>query len=261
MTSPQRYIHGSTDEREVTRLETQAAFCAPWIFAGVDVPAGSRVLDLGCGTGAMAAGLLRRYPGVAVTGVDLSESQLQVAARRPERLVLCRADGTALPFPHDTFDVVHASWLLEHVASPVAVLREVRRVLRSGGFALFTEVNNASLAVRPERPELKRVWAALNDAQTARGGDPFIGPRLESLAGEAGFGRVRSTELKHVGEASDPGFFAAFVREFAEIFESVEEALPALHREIEISAAHLRSLLHTPDARLSYTPWRLQAWK
>jgi cyclopropane fatty-acyl-phospholipid synthase-like methyltransferase len=78
------YVHGSTDAREVERLVVQARFVAGFALESFDAPAGARVLDLGTGVGAMAAELARRYPGITLTGVDLSEAQLAAARAAKE---------------------------------------------------------------------------------------------------------------------------------------------------------------------------------
>jgi SAM-dependent methyltransferase len=103
------------------------------------IPDGAkRVLDLGCGTAALAPDLIAA--GVAYTGVDRDPAMLLGARMRlrgsPARLV--RADATGLPFAGGTFDAVTSLGLFEYLPDPVAVLREVRRVLGDGGVALLT---------------------------------------------------------------------------------------------------------------------------
>src|SRR5262249_23568904 len=119
MTDPHAYIHGSTDAREIARLEKQAAFVAPWSLARFDCAPVMRVLDLGTGIGAMAAQLARRYPGIQLTGLDRSPAQLAVARHRHPVAEYVEGDATALPFEAATFDRVHATWLLEHVPDPL----------------------------------------------------------------------------------------------------------------------------------------------
>jgi len=93
------------------------------------LPPDGRVLDLGVGTGLVAAGLLER--GRDVIGADISEQMLRRAATRMRHLV--RADAAHLPFPGGVFDAAYSVWLLHLVGSVGAVLGEVARVLRPGG--------------------------------------------------------------------------------------------------------------------------------
>src|SRR5918995_860125 len=71
------YIHGPTDLDEVARLEHQAVFIGERALRGFPAQAGDRVLDLGTGVGAMAAQLLRLFPGACVVGLDRQRSALQ----------------------------------------------------------------------------------------------------------------------------------------------------------------------------------------
>src|SRR5438445_12340774 len=97
-----KYIHGETDPDEILRLEMQARFLARWILDGVEIGPGARVLDLACGTGAMARRLRARFPDADLVGCDLSAQQLAVANAEQRRLravfPLGRCTATALPF-------------------------------------------------------------------------------------------------------------------------------------------------------------------
>ena len=110
------------------------------------MPAFDRHLDIGCGPGTFISTL--DGPGTSI-GVDISAAQVQYARRHygsalHEFLTL---HGEGLPFADDTFDVVTMLELIEHLpqSQGVALLREVRRVLRSGGCLILTTPNYASL--------------------------------------------------------------------------------------------------------------------
>jgi SAM-dependent methyltransferase len=101
---------------------------------------GLGVLDYGCGHGMAAVVLARR--GARVTAFDLSHGYLEEAGARAAangvRLDLVRADGEHLPFADGTFDRVWGNAVLHHLDLERAE-RELRRVLRPGGFAVFCE--------------------------------------------------------------------------------------------------------------------------
>ena len=88
------------------------------------------VLDVGCGTGATAE-RLAALPGVRLVAVDLSPRFVEMTAERG--IDARHADIQQLPFDDDSFDVVHAGWMLYHVPDLDRGLAEVRRVLRPGG--------------------------------------------------------------------------------------------------------------------------------
>ncbi len=238
------YIHGGSDEREVKRLEKQAQWGAPWMLADFDPTPNARVLDLATGVGAMAGWLLEKHPTLRITGVDLSLHQLHWARRNHPTIPVARANGAALPFTDQTFDFVHCSWLLEHVPAAVAVkiLNEVRRVLKPGGHCHFTEVENSTFRVQPAYPEVLELMATLNDTQQKGGGDPYVGRQLPKLFAEAGFTKVDIRPFALHGSNEDPVFFQGFIDEFAEIFESLDEALPGMKVRAQRAAALLRGL-------------------
>jgi SAM-dependent methyltransferase len=219
------YVHGSTDEREVARLVRQSEFVATFSLLDLDAPPGARVLDLGTGVGAMARQLAQRYPGIELFALDRSPAQLERARQLHPVAEYVLGDATELPFPAGSFDRVHASWVLEHVRDPVAVLREARRVLKPDGMVHFTEVDNGTLEVAPPLEELTATFAALNAVQTALGGDPFVGAKLEELAHQAGLARVSVREVVLRGDDEHPELRDALYEEFAGICESLDEVL------------------------------------
>lgn len=104
------------------------------IVDGLADPHGSSALDLGCGTGAATAALLRA--GARVTALDVAAGMLAVAAAiRPSCVV---GDATALPFRAGSFDLVVAAFSINHLTEPSRGLREARRVTRQGGVAVIT---------------------------------------------------------------------------------------------------------------------------
>jgi len=249
------YIHGATRETEIARLEKQARFVAPWSLAKFDAAPGMQVLDLGTGIGAMARELSDRYPGIVLTGVDRSAAQLETARLRHPVANYVAADATLLPFAAGTFDRVHASWLLEHVPEPAAVVAQVFRVLKPGGVAHFVEVDNETLRTEPALASVTELMRALNDAQLVAGGDPYVGRRLGELFGNAGFSSVEIAAPELLGDTNDPAFYAAFVTEFAEIFESVRETLgPAWNERIATAISELNALLGRAHSSMRYRP-------
>lgn len=110
----------------------------------------ARILDAGCGTGLFALALAAALPAARVTGVDLSSGMLAVAAdqarrRGAERASFCRADGATLPFREGVFDAAVAAGLLPNVNDRVAILAELRRVLRSDGHVLVVEFDRETM--------------------------------------------------------------------------------------------------------------------
>jgi len=105
-------------------------------------PAGARrVLDVGIGPGISGLALRDRLPSATIVGLDLSRRMLARARRRTEgaAIPLLRADVARLPFAAGTFDAVTGHSFLYLLPDPAAAVREIARVLRPGGRAVFLE--------------------------------------------------------------------------------------------------------------------------
>jgi ubiquinone/menaquinone biosynthesis C-methylase UbiE len=195
------YLHGfSTTEQ--ARLVKQARLAESTVFRNIDYPGARRLLEVGSGVGAQTEILLRRFPDLHVTCVDLNDAQLAAARDNLARMswldgryALQQADATDLPFEARSFDSAFLCWVLEHVPSPARVLSEVRRVLAPGAAVYATEVMNASFLLDPYSPNVWRYWMAFNDFQIDSGGDPFVGAKLGNLLLAGGYRDV-TTEIK-----------------------------------------------------------------
>jgi SAM-dependent methyltransferase len=195
------YLHGFS-ATEQARLVKQARIAEPTVFRDIDYGGTRRLLEVGSGVGAQTEILLRRFPDLHVTCVDLNTAQIAAAREnlgaRPwldGRYEIRQADATDLPFEPRSFDAAFLCWVLEHVPAPARALSEVRRVLQPGSVVYVTEVMNASFLLDPYSPNTWRYWMAFNDFQIDSGGDPFVGAKLGNLLLAGGFRDV-TTEVK-----------------------------------------------------------------
>jgi SAM-dependent methyltransferase len=210
----------------------------------------TRILDVGCGTGALAAAAVERWPGVRVTGVDASTGMLAVATRElgllpdaaRDRVSLVRATADRLPFVDGAFDIVVTAFVLQLVPSRYRALREARRVLAPGGvLAHATWLDGGSF---PADDAYADALAAAGLAPRDAGG-AHDEPRSPDEAGaqlrRAGFTGVtaRRGEVDH---RFTPEGFLAFLACFddEELFATLE---PAAREELEADLlARLRTL-------------------
>ena len=162
---------------------------------------GERVLDVGCGTGFLAAGIRRARPHVDVLGSDLSAGMLS-RARAAGAEPLVQADATRLPVRDGSLDLVVARGVLHHLPDVTAALAEWRRALRPGGaVVLLSEPTprveqHGAVVVRlllallraGELPPEEHGWEMASMASNLH---VFTVAELAGHARDAGFGDVR----------------------------------------------------------------------
>jgi ubiquinone/menaquinone biosynthesis C-methylase UbiE len=102
------------------------------------------VLDIGCGTGLLAARIRRELPGVDVVGCDFARGMLARARRRDPAAAWVQGDAGLLPFQSGTFDAVVSTEAFHWFPDKAAALCEFHRVLRPGGRLMLALVNPRS---------------------------------------------------------------------------------------------------------------------
>jgi arsenite methyltransferase len=108
-------------------------------MAHCKLPSGTRVLDIGCGAGAVVDHLRQQY-NLNAFGVDLSAVLLKDGAQSYDGLPLIQGRAEQLPIADETFGAVVCECMLSLCREPVAVLHEILRVLRPGSFLILTDV-------------------------------------------------------------------------------------------------------------------------
>jgi len=192
----ERYIHGHHESvlRSHTwrTVENSAAYLLPYLHEGLDL------LDVGSGPGTISVDFAERLAPGRVLGVDAAPAIVEQAAKLASDRGLSNAsfavaNAYALDLADDSFDIAHAHQVLQHVADPVSVLREMARVVRPGGVVAARDVDYGGAIWFPELPGLAE-WSRLYDeVHRAGGGEPHAGRRLRSWALGAGLSDVVST--------------------------------------------------------------------
>jgi len=213
------YIHGS-DADEQRRLSLLNSFMNDGSLRELDLRGGERILDVGCGLGQFTRAMARAVgPEAFVLGVERDDAQLdearrQAAADHEESLVEFReGDAHDLPLGEvewESFDLVHARWILEHVRDPLLVVRQMVRTVRPGGRIVLEDDDHDVLRLYPEPAGFWPVWQAYMRSYDRLGNDPFIGRRLVSLLSEAGARPHRNTWV-FFGSCAGQENFAAIV--------------------------------------------------
>jgi len=181
-----------------------------------DLPAGGKILDVGCGSALVADRIADK--DASYVGTDFGGPHIAYAAKKFKdfagalHLSFARSDAAALPFADESFDVVVMSEVIEHLIRPELAVWEVARVLRPGGVFVMT-TNNASEV--PLRSPVTHLLAWVEKALGAKSPNlislrPWVWPeKVEDRFLPAGSGEVYLPHTHHIAAQTSQMFAAA----------------------------------------------------
>jgi len=189
-----KYVHGYA-ARESERLVDQATTLAEILHSDTVYPAGSNVLEAGCGVGAQTIILARNSPNAKFTAVDVSKESLRAAKERVSsqgftNVTFHQSDIFHLPYEDDSFDHLFLCFVLEHLPNPIEALLCLRRVLKRGGTITVIEGDHGSTYFHPESPGARKTIQCLVDIQAEMGGNSLIGRQLYPLLKKSNYDNV-----------------------------------------------------------------------
>ncbi|MEA2587595.1 MAG: hypothetical protein QOH66_522 [Actinomycetota bacterium] len=248
------YVHGY-HPRENERLRDQAGTLVDLLHSDTAYPAGSSVLEVGCGVGAQTVTLARRSPGARFTSVDVSAESIVEAKRRADSAGLTnvefrQADIFALPFSTESFDHVFVCFVLEHLSQPVEALAILKSLLSPAGNITVIEGDHGSAYFYPDSPAAHAAIQSQIELQRKVGGNALVGRQLYPMMIEAGFGGVRVSPRMVYVDSSRPDLVDGFTRRtFTAMIEGVREpAIAAGLIEAESFDAGVQGLHRTTEA-------------
>jgi len=167
-------------------IANSAAYLAPHLRAD------HRLLDVGCGPGTITVEFAERLSAGRVVGIDYAPDIITKAAADPDaqarsNLEFRVGDVYDLDFADDSFDIVHAHQVLQHVSEPVAALCEMRRVVKSDGIVAIRDADYHAMSWYPLDPILDRWMDVYQGVARRNDAEPDAGRRLLAWAREAGF--------------------------------------------------------------------------
>lgn len=246
-------------------LSSTVAEMTGTVLDRVFVPPAARVLDVGSGTGRLAADLAAGDQEREVIGVDIDSALLEaarshVAERGLGNVRFESASVTALPYADAAFDLVTCRFVLMHLPDPGAALAEMRRVCRPGGALVVIESDWDGQLLNPSTPGVRRLRELGVRVARRMGINPNQGRELFGLMRAAGLDEIEVTAHAEVSTADDPRVVAeklrarvAVLRHFA---SAAAEDIAGLD-DVDAIEAEVEALLRAPD--LFATEFRVAA--
>ena len=222
------YVHGYA-ARESERLIDQATTLAEILHSDTVYPAGSNVLEAGCGVGAQTIILARNSPNAKFTAVDVSKESLRAANERVSsqgftNVTFHQSDIFHLPYEDDSFDHLFLCFVLEHLPNPIEALLCLRRVLKRGGTITVIEGDHGSTYFHPESPGARKTIQCLVDIQAEMGGNSLIGRQLYPLLKKSNYDNVNVSPRMVYVDSSKPDLVEGFTKNtFIAMVEGVKE--------------------------------------
>src|SRR4051812_4955376 len=227
MDAPQ-YIHGYGD-RESERLVAQAASVLDLLHDDTRFPAGSRVLEVGCGTGAQTVSLARCSPDARFLSFDRNPASLARAINRVQvagvtNVEFLHADLFRLPIDPASFHHAFVCFVLEHLPDPLAALDVVRTLIKPGGTITVFEGDHGSAYFHPDSDAARQAVQCQVELQRRARGNANIGRQLYPLLTQARFDDVRVSPRMVYVDATHPELVDSFTRKtFTWMVEAVRD--------------------------------------
>jgi ubiquinone/menaquinone biosynthesis C-methylase UbiE len=223
-----KYVHGYT-AKESVRLVDQATTLADILHSDTVYPAGSNVLEAGCGVGAQSVVLARNSPRANFTSVDFSEESLRAAKERVSshgftNVTFHQGDIFHLPYEDESFDHLFLCFVLEHLPNPVEALLCLRRVLKRRGTITVIEGDHGSTFFHPESPNARKAIQCLVTIQAGLGGNSLIGRELYPLLKKSKYESITVSPRMVYVDSSKPDLVEGFTKNtYIAMVEGVKE--------------------------------------
>ncbi len=264
-----KYVHGY-DQRENMRLQDQASTLVELLHSDTAYPAGSRVLEAGCGTGAQTVTLALNSPLAHITSLDISEISLSEARKKVEdagigNVRFRQGDIFHLAFEPDSFDHVFVCFVLEHLERPVEALNCLKTVIKDGGTITVIEGDHGSTYFYPDSEAAHKAIQCQVELQKRAGGNANIGRELYPLLKRAGFGSIRVSPRNVYVDSSKPRLVEGFTKNtFTAMIEGIRQSsIEAGLIDEKTFDAGIKGLYRTtePDGVFCYTFFKAIATK
>jgi len=262
-----RSSYASEGQLETERLRTQARVWEPeaeTMFDQIGLRPGAHCVDLGSGAMGVLGPLSRRVgPEGRVVGVDMDGRLLEAAAEYVKEecqpnVELLEGDVFATGLPRQSFDLVHARFVLAPVGHGDDLLAEMLRLVKPGGVVAMQEPDTASWSVSPRCAAFEVLRDVLGEYLVMTGGDPNAGRKIFQMLRRA---RLKDVKARAAVKSlqDDHPYMRVVLLGISPNRAGVVENLLATERELDRAAEDLDERLKDPDTRMT-TVTLIQAW-
>jgi len=261
----EKYLHGYNEEHRAflsSRTATrEAGFFLPFLKPGM------RLLDCGCGMGALTTSLAEWLAPGEIIGFDREPSQVESARawakeKGVQNVRFEVGNIYEISYPDASFDAVFAFTVLEHVREPILAMREMRRVLKPGGVAGICDPDYETMLLSPSTPssqELNRLMRRFSEENAS----PYYARHQRQYLLEAGF--VRTEGFAFAVGGGNPQMISSTYK--AVLKPTIESIRPWILEHNLTDNAHLDELLdeakgwsERPDAFFALMQCAAVAW-
>ncbi|KAK6533350.1 hypothetical protein TWF694_002300 [Orbilia ellipsospora] len=195
------YLHGHhssvLSSHSWRTIHNSAAYLLPYLKPYTTSQEPTTLLDAGCGPGTITCDLAAHLPNTQVTGIDvtiLDSCAPLAASRKLKNITFKEADVFNLPFPDNSFDIIHLHQVLQHLPTPpVAAIKELLRVCKPNGIVAARDGDFGAFTWYPESKPLDNWRRVYISTAKAIGAEPLAGRMLHKWFMEAGVQREHIT--------------------------------------------------------------------
>jgi SAM-dependent methyltransferase len=231
---------------------------------------GMQLLDCGCGEGTITVDLAAIVAPGRTVGVDIAPGAIERARQLAQERGLTNlrievGSVYELPFPDASFDVVFSHALFEHLTDKPKALREIKRVLKSGGLVALRSPDDRGRITEPPNPLIEQYWQLFSKVRNELGGDSQAGGRLCGLLRQAGFtGVTGSASYESYGTPEQVQWYADIHSRIALDSPYAQEWLKrgwVEHEMLEPISAAWQAWAMQPDAFAAWARCEAVGWK
>jgi ubiquinone/menaquinone biosynthesis C-methylase UbiE len=216
-----------------------------------------RVLDGGCGTGAVTRKIASKVFPAETFGIDIDPLFIDKAKKialdediKNIRFELGNIDNLA--YDDGFFDLSYCRLVLMHVKNPVKTIAELKKVTKKGGIVAASDTDDGAILTYPPAPRFFSLWERYGEWVKTRGDDRYVGRKLFSIFSEAGLGSIKIQPLPTFSTQQKPDQLRMLVYVLVDIVEQEKAAMikegVATARDYEEAVKEIETVLKHPGA-------------